>query len=57
MLGLNNEDAAREALSEWPGGLQLAGGVDEGNAARWVRREAEKVSLLFGLSGKGEERR
>ncbi|MCJ1404187.1 Enzyme that catalyzes the fourth step in the histidine pathway [Xylographa trunciseda] len=50
MLGPGNEDAAREALSEWPGALQLGGGVDERNAARWVGEGAGKVivtSYLF----------
>ncbi|KAK1751707.1 1--5-methylideneamino imidazole-4-carboxamide isomerase [Echria macrotheca] len=50
MLGPGNTEAAREALREWPGGLQVGGGVDEGNARGWVEAGAEKViitSYLF----------
>ncbi|KAI9714878.1 MAG: Enzyme that catalyzes the fourth step in the histidine pathway [Bogoriella megaspora] len=49
-LGPGNDDAAREALRIWPGGLQVGGGVDDGNAASWVADGAEKViitSFLF----------
>ncbi|KAI9677439.1 MAG: Enzyme that catalyzes the fourth step in the histidine pathway [Caeruleum heppii] len=50
MLGPGNEDAAREALSEWEGGLQIGGGVTDANAKRWIDWGAEKVivtSYLF----------
>lgn len=43
MLGPNNEEAAREALEEWPGALQVGGGINEDNAAQWVQWGAEKV--------------
>ena len=49
MLGPGNEDAAVEALEAWPAGLQLGGGINDGNAAEWIKRGAEKVRffLLF----------
>ncbi|KAL9093364.1 MAG: hypothetical protein Q9165_004105 [Trypethelium subeluteriae] len=49
-LGPGNDDAAREALGAWHNGLQVGGGVDEGNARRWIEAGAEKViitSYLF----------
>lgn len=45
MLGPGNEEAAREALKAWPGGLQVGGGVNEGNAGAWVEAGAGQVSL------------
>ncbi|CAF9929879.1 MAG: Enzyme that catalyzes the fourth step in the histidine pathway [Alectoria fallacina] len=50
MLGLGNETAAQEALSAWPGALQLGGGINETNAKQWIEKGAEKVivtSYLF----------
>ncbi|MEC8833865.1 MAG: phosphoribosylformimino-5-aminoimidazole carboxamide ribotide isomerase, partial [Pseudomonadota bacterium] len=32
MLGPGNEDAAREALASFPGGMQIGGGIDSSNA-------------------------
>lgn len=40
MLGPGNEGAAAEALSAWPGGLQLGGGINLSNAAEWLDRGA-----------------
>ncbi len=42
-LGPNNDDAAIEALSAWPGGLQLGGGINDQNAAFWLEAGAEAV--------------
>ncbi|KAL9045112.1 MAG: hypothetical protein Q9214_001806 [Letrouitia sp. 1 TL-2023] len=50
MLGPGNEVAAQEALSAWPGALQIGGGITEANAKLWIDRGAEKVivtSFLF----------
>lgn len=44
MLGPGNEDAAREALSMWPRGLQVGGGITDQNAREWIEAGAEKVS-------------
>lgn len=35
-LGPGNDDAAREALVAWPGGLQIGGGVNAENAREWL---------------------
>ena len=43
MLGPGNEEAAREALAEWPDALQLGGGITEGNAQQWLDFGAGKV--------------
>jgi len=50
MLGPGNEDAAREALAAYPGGLQLGGGITPDNAGEWLAAGAAKViitSYLF----------
>jgi phosphoribosylformimino-5-aminoimidazole carboxamide ribotide isomerase len=44
MLGPGNEEAAREALEAWKGGMQVGGGITEKNAREWIERGAEKVS-------------
>jgi phosphoribosylformimino-5-aminoimidazole carboxamide ribotide isomerase len=36
MLGSGNDEAARDALAAWPGGLQLGGGVNAANARQWL---------------------
>jgi phosphoribosylformimino-5-aminoimidazole carboxamide ribotide isomerase len=45
MLGPGNQDAAREALAAWPGGLQVGGGITDANAKEWIDAGAEKVCL------------
>ena len=45
MLGPGNDGAAREALAAWPGGLQVGGGIHDGNAMGWIEAGAEKVSF------------
>jgi phosphoribosylformimino-5-aminoimidazole carboxamide ribotide isomerase len=42
-LGPGNEDAARQALAAWPGGLQLGGGVNLENATDWLDAGAAAV--------------
>jgi phosphoribosylformimino-5-aminoimidazole carboxamide ribotide isomerase len=54
MLGPGNAAAAREALAAWPGGLQIGGGIDAGNAATWLDAGATHVivtSALFDAHG------
>ncbi|KAI9924410.1 Enzyme that catalyzes the fourth step in the histidine pathway [Aspergillus wentii] len=49
-LGPGNDDAAKDSLSTWPGGLQVAGGITDKNAQYWIDHGAEKViitSFLF----------
>src|SRR5579862_3914360 len=43
MLGPGNEQAARDALAEWRGGLQVGGGITEKNALQWIEWGAGKV--------------
>ncbi|MFP4579521.1 MAG: phosphoribosylformimino-5-aminoimidazole carboxamide ribotide isomerase [Candidatus Sumerlaeia bacterium] len=43
MLGPGNEDAAREALAAWPGGLQVGGGIRPENARQWLDAGASHV--------------
>lgn len=54
-LGPGNDEAAREALAAWPDGLQIGGGINEGNAAEWLDAGASHVivtSALFDAEGK-----
>ncbi|KAJ7771361.1 hypothetical protein DFH07DRAFT_804070 [Mycena maculata] len=49
-LGPGNDAAARDALSAWPGGLQIGGGINGINALEWLNAGASKVivtSYLF----------
>ena len=54
-LGPGNDSAAREALAAYPGGLQIGGGIHEGNAVEWLEAGASHVivtSALFDAAGK-----
>ena len=54
MLGAGNDEAARRALSAWPGGLQIGGGITAENAAAWLEAGASHVivtSWLFDAAG------
>jgi phosphoribosylformimino-5-aminoimidazole carboxamide ribotide isomerase len=42
-LGPGNDQAAREALGAWPGGLQYGGGVNGDNARAWLDAGASHV--------------
>ena len=42
-LGPGNAEAAREALSRWPGGMQVGGGIHMDNAATWLDAGASHV--------------
>ena len=46
MLGSGNDAAAKEALSTWRSGLQVAGGITDKNAQYWIDQGAEKVSSI-----------
>ncbi|MDH3392456.1 MAG: phosphoribosylformimino-5-aminoimidazole carboxamide ribotide isomerase [Desulfobulbaceae bacterium] len=43
MLGPGNEEAARDALQAYPGGLQIGGGITVANAGQWLDAGAEGV--------------
>lgn len=42
-LGPGNDQAARDALSAWPGGLQVGGGINADNATEWLDAGASHV--------------
>ena len=42
-LGPGNDEAAKECLAAWPGGLQIGGGITLENAEEWLNVGAEKV--------------
>ena len=53
-LGPDNDQAAREALAAYPGGLQIGGGIDRENAVTWLEAGASHVivtSWLFDDEG------
>jgi phosphoribosylformimino-5-aminoimidazole carboxamide ribotide isomerase len=59
MLGPGNEEEARSALAAYPGGLQVGGGIDAGNARAWLDAGASHVivtSWLFRDGRLDEER-
>ncbi len=57
-LGSGNEKAAKAALSVWPGGMQIGGGINMDNAGKWLDVGAGSVivtSFVFhnGIIDKG----
>ena len=42
-LGKGNATAARSAISRWPGGMQVGGGINADNAAQWIDAGASHV--------------
>jgi phosphoribosylformimino-5-aminoimidazole carboxamide ribotide isomerase len=42
-LGPGNDEAAREALGAWPGGMQIGGGITAENGKEWLDRGASHV--------------
>lgn len=55
LLGKGNESAAKAALLAYPGGLQVGGGVNAGNAEAWLNAGASHVivtSAVFDSEGR-----
>ncbi len=52
-LGPGNETAAAGALAAYPGGLQIGGGIQAGNAARWLEAGASHVIVTSWLFPEG----
>jgi phosphoribosylformimino-5-aminoimidazole carboxamide ribotide isomerase len=53
-LGPGNDEPARAALASYPGGLQIGGGIDAGNARQWLDAGASHVivtSWVFDSAG------
>ena len=48
-LGPGNDEAAREALSAWPGGMQIGGGIRADNATEWLDLGASQVIVTSWL--------
>ena len=55
-LGTGNDDAAREALAAWPGGLQIGGGITAENAAEWLEAGAAQVIVTSYIFQNGQIR-
>ena len=53
-LGPGNEEAARDALRAYPGGLQLGGGVTPENALAWLEAGASHVIVTSWVFPAGE---
>jgi phosphoribosylformimino-5-aminoimidazole carboxamide ribotide isomerase len=54
MLGGGNEDEARGALTAYPGGLQIGGGINLENAAGWLDAGASHVIVTSWIFHDGE---
>jgi phosphoribosylformimino-5-aminoimidazole carboxamide ribotide isomerase len=48
-LGPGNDEAAREALGAWPGGMQIGGGIRADNATEWLDAGASQVIVTSWL--------
>lgn len=48
-LGPGNDEAAREALAAWPGGLQVGGAINVDNAPAWLEAGASHVIVTSWL--------
>ena len=53
MLGPGNEEAALEALSAWPLGMQIGGGINLDNARFWLEKGASHVIVTSFVFYKG----
>jgi len=54
MLGPGNDQAAEAALSAFPGGLQVGGGIDAAGASGWLLLGAQKVIVTSCVFSAGE---
>jgi phosphoribosylformimino-5-aminoimidazole carboxamide ribotide isomerase len=54
MLGPGNDDAARSALSAFPGGLQIGGGINADNARGWLDAGASHVIVTSWVFREGK---
>ncbi|TKB28615.1 phosphoribosylformimino-5-aminoimidazole carboxamide ribotide isomerase [Desulfopila sp. IMCC35006] len=54
MLGPGNDLAAEEALAAWPGGMQLGGGINTGNAGKWLDKGASHVIVTSFVFSNGQ---
>lgn len=59
-LGPGNTRAAEQALSAWPNGLQIGGGIQAENAREWIEKGASHVivtSWLFDVEARFQPKR
>jgi phosphoribosylformimino-5-aminoimidazole carboxamide ribotide isomerase len=59
MLGGGNEEAALQALSAYPGGMQIGGGIKAANALKYLEAGASHVivtSAIFDAEGRFQEK-
>ena len=54
MLGPGNEEAALQALTAYPGGLQLGGGINPDNARKYLSAGASQVIVTSYLIENGD---
>ncbi len=54
MLGPGNDQAAKDALAAYPGGLQIGGGITIDNAATWLDRGAAKLIVTSHVFRQGQ---
>lgn len=53
-LGPGCDDAAKEALYNWPNKMQIGGGIDSSNASMWIALGAEKIIVTSYLFPNGQ---
>ena len=53
-LGSGNDASAKQALSAWPKGLQIGGGITSENAQKWLKSGASKVIVTSHIFKNGE---
>lgn len=53
-LGPGNDGPAREALRAYPGGMQIGGGINAGNAAGWLEGGAAQVIVTSWVFREGQ---
>src|ERR1700722_9026389 len=54
MLGPGNEKAAKEALQAYPGGMQVGGGINAGNAMEFLEAGASHVIVTSWVFREGQ---
>jgi phosphoribosylformimino-5-aminoimidazole carboxamide ribotide isomerase len=54
MLGPGNDDAAREALQAFPGGMQIGGGINPDNAVQFLEAGASHVIVTSWIFREGQ---
>lgn len=53
-LGPGNDEAAKEALGTWPGGMQLGGGITAENGGQWLDHGASHVIVTSYVFSDGQ---